>query len=240
MNKDFSLQKISIVEDEPLIAIHLASILNELNIKNNVHDPSSNILHEIIQFDPQLVLIDINLNCEHFDGIQLAQQINLSRKTPFVYVTSYFDQNTLQRAKWTEPLAYILKPFSRETIISNLEMASAKILSIQNQSFNPDQPIFIRTDAQLVSVSAGNILYLEAFDNYCFLYTNDNKLLIPKTLKAVESLLANSGLIRIHRSYTVNPLHISSIQDEHIYIDQVRIPIGRQYRKNFFSSLQIL
>ncbi len=96
---------------------------------------------------PDLVLMDIMLKGE-MDGIDAAQQIRDLYDIPIVYLTAYFDDETLERAKVTEPFGYILKPFEDMGIQSVIEMAiykhqveqrlkkQAKILKFSNEMLN--------------------------------------------------------------------------------------------------------
>src|SRR5690606_13961391 len=71
---------------------------------------------------PDLVLMDIVLKGD-LDGIEAAEAIRKVNRVPIIYVTAYTDDKTLQRAKITEPFAYIVKPFSERELHANIEMA---------------------------------------------------------------------------------------------------------------------
>jgi len=59
-------------------------------------------------------------------GIDVAEQIRTQFHIPVVYLTAYADENTLQRAKATEPYGYILKPFEERELRTNIEIALYK------------------------------------------------------------------------------------------------------------------
>ena len=44
-------------------------------------------------------------------------------KIPFVFLTSYADKATLERAKHTNPMGYIVKPFNEKDLFATLEIA---------------------------------------------------------------------------------------------------------------------
>ena len=63
------------------------------------------------EYKPDLVLMDIKLNGK-MDGIEAAETIGSKFAIPVIYLTSYSDDNTVERAKTTHPSAFILKePF---------------------------------------------------------------------------------------------------------------------------------
>lgn len=68
---------------------------------------------------PALALIDINLHKDK-DGIDLGRYLLEKNSIPYMYLTSYSDKVTLDRAKETRPVCYIVKPFKPADLISNV------------------------------------------------------------------------------------------------------------------------
>lgn len=125
--------KVLIVEDEPLIAEHIATYLAkaEFAVCGIAHDDEEAI-HQLRSFMPDAVILDINLDSEQ-DGIQIAEYINQKYQVPFLFLTSYADRDTLERAKKVEPWGYIVKPFNEKTLIASLEIAIYNFAQRQNQ-----------------------------------------------------------------------------------------------------------
>jgi DNA-binding NarL/FixJ family response regulator len=71
---------------------------------------------------PDLVLMDINL-AGSLDGISAAQYIYSIFRIPVIFLTGQCDDATLNRAKVAEPYGFILKPFTSNEIVSNIEIA---------------------------------------------------------------------------------------------------------------------
>ena len=69
--------------------------------------------------------MDIKLKGD-MDGVQAAAEISERFDVPVVYLTAYADQDTLRRAKITEPYGYILKPFEERELHTAIEMAIYK------------------------------------------------------------------------------------------------------------------
>ena len=103
--------KILIVEDEALIAMHIKSILEEIDYEITDHVGSVEAAIEAIKKEtPNLVLLDINLN-KAKDGVDLGHYLLEKGTIPFIYLTSYADKITLDRVNETRPDGYIIKPF---------------------------------------------------------------------------------------------------------------------------------
>jgi PAS domain S-box-containing protein/putative nucleotidyltransferase with HDIG domain len=59
-------------------------------------------------------------------GVDAADMIHSQYNIPIVYLTAYADENTLQRAKETEPFGYLLKPFEERELQTTIEIALYK------------------------------------------------------------------------------------------------------------------
>lgn len=114
---------ILIVEDEPLIAEDIAGYLREAGIyKMSLCASSAEAKAELHAQQIDAAVIDINLEDEE-DGIGLAHYIRDNFQMPFIYLTSFADKGTLERAKPTCPDAYLVKPFNGNNLITALEVA---------------------------------------------------------------------------------------------------------------------
>ncbi|MBM3302754.1 MAG: response regulator, partial [Deltaproteobacteria bacterium] len=71
---------------------------------------------------PDLVLMDILLEGD-LDGIEVAGELRHRLDVPIVYLTAYSREELIERAKLTEPFAFLLKPFRKEHLRATIEMA---------------------------------------------------------------------------------------------------------------------
>jgi len=115
--------KVLIVEDEALIAMDLEMIIESMGfLVVGIVDNGDEALDQLITRQPDLILLDVNIR-GHKDGIELAEIIKERTKKPFIFITSYADKRTLDRAKQTLPYGYILKPFSEQELKATIEIA---------------------------------------------------------------------------------------------------------------------
>jgi CheY-like chemotaxis protein len=77
------------------------------------------------ELHPDLILMDIVLKGK-MDGIEAAQKIRMLDNNAIIFVTANNDDETLQRAKITEPYAYIQKPVSSRELHVAVEVALYK------------------------------------------------------------------------------------------------------------------
>jgi signal transduction histidine kinase len=115
-----------IVEDEAVVALHIAQCLAALGheVTAVARSGSEAVQHAAAQH-PDLILMDVRLE-GGMDGIEAAKEIRARADIPIVYLTAYADEPTLQRAKITEPYGYLLKPFQTRDLQINIEMALHK------------------------------------------------------------------------------------------------------------------
>ena len=114
---------ILIVEDEIIIAADLKGRLENLGYNIvGISATGNDAIRKTGEIHPDLVLMDIMLKGD-MDGIDTAQKIRDLYDIPVIYLTAYFDDEILNRAKITEPFGYILKPFEDMRIQSAVEMA---------------------------------------------------------------------------------------------------------------------
>ncbi|NTW37885.1 MAG: response regulator, partial [Syntrophobacteraceae bacterium] len=108
--------RILIVEDESIVAMDIQERLAELGYEvTGVADRGEDALASVESDHPDLVLMDIRLKGE-MDGIMAAEEIRERWRIPVIYLTAFSENNTLQRAKVTEPFGYIIKPFEDREI----------------------------------------------------------------------------------------------------------------------------
>jgi DNA-binding NarL/FixJ family response regulator len=115
--------RVLVVEDEPLIAEDIRETLDNIDFEvSGVAYDSDSALDELESNTPDIVLLDVNLGSE-IDGIDIAEIINKKYQIPFIYLTSYADRGTVDRAKHTRPMGYIVKPFDERDLFTTLEIA---------------------------------------------------------------------------------------------------------------------
>jgi DNA-binding NarL/FixJ family response regulator len=124
--------KILIIEDEPVIAENISMYLNnaDFTVSGIAYDDEEAV-NQLHNNTPDAVILDINLDSS-IDGIQIADYINKNFRLPFLFLTSYSDKETLQRAKLVEPSGYIVKPFNGQTLLASLEIAISNFANRSN------------------------------------------------------------------------------------------------------------
>jgi signal transduction histidine kinase len=115
-----------IVEDESIIALDIQTSLQNAGYHVvSIATTSEEALTDTADFQPDLVLMDIRLRGE-IDGVETAEKIRQDWQLPVIFLTAHADDNTLNRAKKTQPFGYILKPFEDRELITMIEIALSR------------------------------------------------------------------------------------------------------------------
>ena len=115
--------KILIVEDEGIEALDIQHRLISLGYPApDIVFSGEDAVRKAAETSPDLVLMDIMLNGE-IDGVTAAEQIHARSDIPIIYLTAYADEDTLRRARITEPYGYIVKPFKDREVHITIDMA---------------------------------------------------------------------------------------------------------------------
>ena len=89
--------------------------------------------------------------------------------------------------------------------------------------------------------SSGNIIRMEAADNYTIVYFKDNRrpFVVSKVLKVYEEMLSPYGFVRTHRSHLVNKHFVKQIESNTIIMEDASVAsITRRKRKVCIRQLQ--
>ena len=124
--EDMNKTKVLIVEDESIVALDIKNTLQRFNY--NVSNCVTNYDDAIksVRYDrPDIILMDINLG-KSKDGIEIVEEIQTFENIPIIYITAFSDENTITRAIKTNPVSYLLKPFKREELKSNIMLGLYK------------------------------------------------------------------------------------------------------------------
>jgi two-component system, cell cycle sensor histidine kinase and response regulator CckA len=118
-----SEKRILVVEDEQIVAMDIKLHLERFGYRvPQVCASGEEALEAARVVQPDLVIMDIKLQ-GRLDGLETANQIKDEHDIPVILLTAYADENTLERAKYTQPFGYIIKPFEERELRTTIVMA---------------------------------------------------------------------------------------------------------------------
>lgn len=118
--------RLLIVEDEIIIAEDLQRRLERLGYEVvGIASSGEEAINIVKEKTPDLILMDIIIQGK-MDGIETANNIKYMFDIPIIYLTAFSDEETLKRAKITEPFGYMVKPYRERELSITIEIALYK------------------------------------------------------------------------------------------------------------------
>lgn len=113
-----TLQKIFIVEDDPKLAELLEKTIQKYGYDTLIAKDFQTILEDFSTYDPQLVLLDINL--PSFDGYYWCRQIRQISTCPIIFISARVGEMDQIMALENGGDDFITKPFQPEIVLAKI------------------------------------------------------------------------------------------------------------------------
>jgi AmiR/NasT family two-component response regulator len=125
-----SRRRVVIAEDEALIRLDLAEMLEEegYDVVGQAGD-GERAIELAEELRPDLVVLDVKM--PRLDGISAAQRIAEQRIAPVVILTAFSQRDLVERARDAGAMAYLVKPFSKTDLVPAVEMAVSRFSELR-------------------------------------------------------------------------------------------------------------
>jgi len=227
-----------IVDDEPLarqgmeMNIAQVSSLQLLGSFSNALAASDFIRKENVD----LMFLDINM--PELNGLDFLKSL---LDAPLVVFTTAYPQYALESYE-LDALDYLVKPIRIERFLKAVNKAENHLRLLRNENTNnlveriEDDFVFIKADRKFFKIYFKDILYIEGLKDYVIIYTADNKIITSMNVKTIAAQLPATIFARVSKSYIVNVLHITSFDNELVYIQNNEIPLGQSFKDDFLKQ----
>jgi len=211
------------------------------------HPPIDN-MSEALAFSKQhtvdLAFVDIRLN-DGKSGIDLTKEWDKNPSFPYIYLTAYTDDKTLEEVRKTEPAGFLVKPFRRNELKAAIAVATATSRQREQQKEsnkskkgNAKDHIFVNVGGKWDRIEIADILYLTSAHVYTEIHTKEGKKVTRKPLGKLVEELDSHGIIRVHRSSAINLAHVSHFNRQVVRIDDAEFNISASYKTDLLNRLQ--
>lgn len=126
------MHKILIVEDDEVIAKTIQKQLESWNFHSKCATDFTNVLGEFIDFDPQLVLLDISL--PFLNGFHWCTEIRKVSKVPIIFLSSMSDNMNIIMAMNMGADDFIPKPFDMTILIAKVQAMLRRTYEFASQT----------------------------------------------------------------------------------------------------------
>ncbi|MEI9919063.1 MAG: response regulator [Bacteroidota bacterium] len=233
--------RVLIVEDNVLVAEAI-----EITLKKHSLDivgicrSGSDAVKSFREKEVDLVLMDIKLDGK-MDGIEAASQMLQHRAVPIIYLSDHVDHKHVKRAMNTHPANYLSKPYDEAGLVRAIEIAFNNAQVPKNETITDREEVFVLTDSQQFErVYTKEVMYLKAARSYCDVVTDKHKYTVCSSMNHVQEKFGSAGFIRVHKSYVVNSKRITKLAGNIIFINDVELKMGKEYRDELMSVLKFI
>jgi DNA-binding LytR/AlgR family response regulator len=227
-----------IVDDEPLARqgmemniVHVSS-LQLLGSFSNALAANDFIRKENVD----LMFLDINM--PEMSGLDFVKSL---REAPLIIFTTAYPQYALESYE-LDAIDYLVKPIRIERFLKAVNKAENHLRLLQQEGGTnqvekiDDDFVFIKADRKFFKIYLKDILYIEGLKDYVVIYTADSKIITSMNVKTIAAQLPASIFARVSKSYIVNVLHITSFDNELVYIRSNEIPLGQSFKDDFIKQ----
>lgn len=242
--------KILIVDDDPTILKFLTEVLGK-DYQLSAFTSGEKALENIVDINPDIALLDIML--KGMDGYAICEKIRLNQELPdikIIFLSAKVNLSEKLKGYKVGGDDYITKPFEVDELLAKIRVFSR--LQHQDDRNKLINDIFDEKQLEIfykVQRKLADVVYIKSDSPYCNVISagkQREKDRLRVTIQALDDYFGGKKLVRVHRSYLVNPKKIISVNRQKnnefkIMLKgygngPIAIPVGRSYH----SKLKVL
>jgi DNA-binding LytR/AlgR family response regulator len=230
--------KCIIIDDEPLARIGVQNMLKGVSSIEVLESFSSAIEANQFLKDNTVDLMFLDIEMAALNGLEFAK--SLINKPLIIFITAY-PQYALDSYE-LDAIDYLVKPVRVERLLRAINKADNYLKLLQNEKEElevasvEDEYVFIKSDRRFVKIYFKEILFIEGLKDYVIIQTATKKVLTAMNIKTIHAQLPDKIFMRVSKSFIVNTDHILSVDTHSIYIKEEEIPIGLNFKDEFYEK----
>ena len=220
-----------IIEDDMIIRFQLEEYCKQMNqieiiaIFDNAKEGFKFLSTNQVDF----ILLDLYM--PNMSGIDFVKTLN--KNIPIVIITSC-PNFAVDSYLYENVVDYILKPINYERLAIAIEKIENKINSISK--FKKTY-LLIAQNGKFVKITFDDILFIQANMDYVCIQTSEKRYYLLSTLKSIQSQLLHGTFTQVHRSFLVNYSKVNIINQNHLVVNEIEIPISKPFRNQLIELL---
>lgn len=202
---------------------------------------------------PDVALCDIKLY-DYKDGVDVAHKLKDMGEVSIVFLTAFSDLQTREKALAVNPASYLLKDQINDVILDiHLQIALKNLSGRETQESKVSNGKLFAWDRGVYHIiETKDILYIQANNTTCLIYTRKNIYDVNQKFGAIVSNLQANGILQVGKSYAVNLNNIISFDKGFTFLEidleevnekvkskiQRVINVSKSFKKELKNKLQ--
>jgi two-component system LytT family response regulator len=184
-----------------------------------------------------LVFLDIQM--PGLTGLQFIQ--SSLQNSMFILVTAY-EKYALESYN-LNVVDYLVKPVELNRFIKACNKA-LELHKLKNKPADQQEPtqdyFFVNVDYSLLKIMYSDIIWIEGLKDYVKIHlkSTDKPIIARLSMKSLEEELPPSVFLRIHKSYIVSKSFVTAIRKNSVFIKDLELPIGENYKEAIESFVK--
>lgn len=238
--------KAIIIDDEEHAIINLRLLLQKYEDVVIVYEATTAEagIESIIKHTVDLIFLDVKMPQK--SGFEVIDAVIKKGITDFnVVFTTAYDEYAIKAIKYSA-FDYLLKPIDENELKDVLDRyrAVGKVKIVENNTvlqnaISPREKIRIKTKETYEYLKSEEIVFIEGNGNYSSILLTDNRRILScKTLKDFENDPDLFDFVRVHKTYLINKLYLSTFNPKtkvcilYYQNDKINVPVSTRMMKN--------
>lgn len=219
-------------------------VLEELNYSIISTDEVNKAERMIERQNIDLIILDIGNN--DFQVIVDFAIALKGRDIPLIILANDNARVIYEEVKQANIMAYLVSPIDMLTLRSIADYALKDSQSRHGTKWPSnkylDDTLFIKVNQLLQRVDIHDISHVKSEGNYCLIFTHEKKYAIKLSMIRLYKTLEEKGFLQVHKSYLakLNKIDNIDISGNEVILGNIRIPLGRKYKQELLTYLNLL
>ncbi len=247
------MKKALIIDDEKRTRELIAKMIDSFGFDIETYPLGDNVLSGITLIDtllPDIVFLDVQM--PDGTGFEVLKKVK-HKQFEVIFITAH-EEFAIKAIKFSA-LDYLLKPIDPEELRVSLERAIAALnekkeesqFDALQQNIQPSQKrkLVLKTQESVHVIDLEEIIRCEADRNYTSFYLiGGKKILVSRTMKEYELILAQHNFLRVQQSHLINLKFVARYDKGNggtvVMKDGSEVPLSPNKRDLFFHFLESL
>ncbi len=226
------MKKILVIEDDRAIQQLIIDVLENEGYKVFYAFEGKSGIQLAKEILPDLIICDIMM--PGIDGYSVKSQLaedNTTTLIPFIFLSALAGKQNVRQGMELGADDYLTKPFRIDELVNTAKARLKKRELIEEAAKNnnnlksniskdkketekvdEDGHVILDVNGEPKLVKIKNISCITAYNEYTYVFNNNEKILVRRLLKKWEEILPENIFIRIHRSTIINLNHIDKVE----------------------------